>query len=330
MASYFGRRKFLATLGGAAVAWPLAARAEQAMPVMGFLGSTGPDPFRRQLAAFRQGLSERGYIEGRTVVIEFRWAENQYDRLPALAADLVQRHVAIIVAAGAVNAARAAKAATSTIPIVFGLGSDPVQHGLVTSLARPGGNLTGITRLSRELLAKRLEILRELLPGVTAIGLLANPNNLNTEASVHELRGLAQVAGWTLHVVTVSSESDFDRAFATLVDLKTGAFLHATDALFNSSFNRMIALAIRHHIPGIYSERTAAENGGLMSYGTSLTDAYRQVGIYVGRILRGEKAADLPVEQVTKVELIVNLKTAKALGLTFPRSLLNRADEVIE
>ena len=222
------RREVIAALGGAA-AWPLAARAEQAMPVIGFLGSTGPDPFRRQLAAFRQGLGEGGYIEGRTVVIEFRWAENQYDRLPAVAADLVQRHVAIIVAAGAVNAALAAKAATSTIPIVFGLGSDPVQLGLVTNLARPSGNLTGITRLSRELLAKRLGILRELLPGVTAIGLLANPNNLNTEASVQELRGLAQVAGWTLHVVTVSSKSDFDRAFATLVDLKTGAFLHATE-----------------------------------------------------------------------------------------------------
>jgi putative ABC transport system substrate-binding protein len=225
------RREFITLLGGsAAVLWPLAARAQQpTMPVIGFLGSTGPDPFRRQLAAFRQGLSEGGYIEGRTVAIEFRWAENQYDRLPALAADLVQRHAAIIVAAGAVNAARAAKAATSTIPIVFGLGSDPVQLGLVASLARPGGNLTGITRLSRELLAKRLGILRELLPGVTAIGLLANPNNLNTEASVQELRGLAQVAGWTLHVVTVSSKSDFDRAFATLVDLKTGAFLHATE-----------------------------------------------------------------------------------------------------
>jgi putative ABC transport system substrate-binding protein len=326
------RRGFIKGIVGSAAAWPLAAaRAQQpAMPVIGFLGSTGPDPFRRQLAAFRQGLSEGGYIEGRTVVIEFRWAEDQYDRLPAFAADLVQRHVAIIVAVGAVNAALAAKAATSTIPIVFGLGSDPVQLGLVTSLARPGGNLTGITRLSRELLAKRVEILRELLPGVTAIGLLANPNNLNTEASVHELQGLAQVAGWTLHVVSVSSESDLGRAFATLADLKIGAFLHATDAIFSSSFNQMVALAIRDRIPGIYSERTAAENGGLMSYGTSLTDAYRQVGIYVGRILRGEKAADLPVQQVTKVELIVNLKTAKALGLTFPPALLNRADEVIE
>ena len=327
------RREFITLIGGAGAtaALPRAARAQQlAMPVIGFLGSTTPDAFQHQISAFRHGLGEGGYIEGRNFVIEFRWAENQYDRLPALAADLVQRHVAIIVAAGAADAARAAKAATATIPIVFVLGSDPVQLGLVTSLARPGGNLTGITRLSRELLAKRLEILRELLPSVTSIGLLVNPNNLNTEASVRELQGLAQFGGWTLHVVTVTSEFDFDRAFATLVDLKGGAFLHATDSLFSSSFDRIVALAIRHRIPAIYTERTAAQNGGLMSYGTSLTDAYRQVGIYVGRILQGKNAADLPVQQITKIELTLNLKAAKALGIAFPPALLARADEVIE
>jgi putative ABC transport system substrate-binding protein len=324
------RRDFVTLLGGAAAAWVRAAHAQTRVPVIGFLGSTSPKGYGHQVVAFRQGLEDRGYIENRNVAIEFRWAENQYDRLPALAAALVQRRVAVIVAAGAVNVALAAKAATATIPIVFGLGSDPVQAGLVTSLSRPGGNLTGITRLSRELLSKRLEILRELLPNVTAIGLLVNPNNPNTEASVRELQRSAQVAGWTLHPVAVTTESDLDKAFATLVQLKAGAFLHTTDALFNSQSDQMVALAIDHHIPGIYSERTAVEVGGLMSYATNLKDAYRQVGIYAGRILNGEKPADLPVQQVTKVELIINLKAAKALGITFPPALLARADEVIE
>jgi putative tryptophan/tyrosine transport system substrate-binding protein len=324
------RREIIALLGSAAML-PVAAKA-QSMPVIGFLGSTTPEGYRRQVAAFRQGLDEGGYVEGRNVAIEFRWAENQYGRLPELAADLVQHHVAVIVTVGAVNAALAAKASTTAVPIVFGLGSDPVQLGLVNTLARPGGNLTGVTRLSRELLAKRLEILRELLPNITAIGLLVNPNNPNTEPSVRELQALGRAGGWTLHVVAVTSESGFDDAFTSLVQVKAGAFLHGTDALLNSStsFDRMVALATSHNIPAIYSEGYVAEAGGLMSYGGNLTDQYRQIGVYTGRILKGDKPADLPVQQSTKVELIINLKTAKALGLTVPLALLTRADEVIE
>jgi putative ABC transport system substrate-binding protein len=324
------RREFMSLIGGAAT-WPLAAQAQQpAVPVIGFLSSATPEGHRQQLAAFRQGLDEGGYAEGRNIAIELRWAENRYNRLPALAADLVQRHVAVIVTAGAVNAALAAKAATAAIPIVFGLGSDPVQTGLVTSLARPGGNLTGVTRLSQELLAKRLEILRELLPGAKSIGLLVNPNNPNTAPGVRELQPLAQAGGWALHVVAVGAESDLDKAFATLVQVKAGGFLHATDAFFNSSVDQMVALASRYRIPAIYADREAVAAGGLMSYGSSITDTYRLVGNYTGRLLKGEKPADLPVVQATKVELIINLKTAKALGVTFPLALLTRADEVIE
>jgi putative ABC transport system substrate-binding protein len=324
------RRQFITLLGGAA-AWPIAAWAQQAaMPVVGWLGSTSLDGYRRQLAAFSQGLDEGGYVEGRNVAIEYRWAESRYDQLPALAADLVQRRVAVIVAVGAVNVVLAAKAATATIPIVFQVGSDPVQSGLVISLARPGGNITGVTSLGRELLAKRLEILRELLPNVGAFGLLVNPNNPNTEPSVRELEALGRANGWTLHVVAVATESDFDEAFTALDQLKVGAFLHATDQLFIDSSDRIVALAVRHRIPAIYAQLAAAEAGGLMCYGADLADNSRVAGVYVGRILKGEKPADLPVQQVTKVELVINMKTAKALGLTVPLSLLGRADEVIE
>jgi putative tryptophan/tyrosine transport system substrate-binding protein len=326
------RRQFITLLGGAAATWPLGARAQQpAMPVIGFLSSQSSNLFAEsRLRGFRQGLGETGYVEDRNVAIEYRWAENNYDRLPALAADLAQRRVAVIVAVGAVNSVLAAKAASATIPILFQVGSDPIQLGLVTSLARPGGNLTGITSLARELLAKRLEILRELLPNAATIGVLVNPNNPNTEPSVRELQALARAGGWTLHVVAVAGESDFDEAFATLVRLKASAFLHATDQLLSSSYDRMVALAARNRIPGIYTQLDATEDGGLMSYGVSGTDLYRLVGIYAGRILKGEKPADLPVQQGTKVELIVNLKTAKALGIAFPPALLARADEVIE
>jgi putative ABC transport system substrate-binding protein len=325
------RRDFISLLSGAA-AWPIAARAQQLpVPVIGFLGTSTAEGSRRQLAAFREGLNESGFIEGRNVAVEFRWADNQYDRLPALAADLVQRHVAVIVVAfGAPNTVFAAKAATATIPIVFGVGSDPVQLGLVASLARPGGNLTGVTSLARELLAKRLEILRELVPNVTAIGLLVNPNNANAEPSVRELEQLARAGAWALHVAAVTTESDLDTAIATLVRAGAGAFLQAADPLLSSSSDQIVTLANRYRVPAIYTQRSAVEYGGLMSYGNSLAEEYRLIGQYAGRILKGEKPADMPVQQAIKVELVINLKTAKALGLTFPLTLLGRADEVIE
>jgi putative ABC transport system substrate-binding protein len=325
------RREFISLIGSAAAAWPLAARAQQrAMPVIGLLGSTSPEGFDNVTAAFRKGLGETGYVEGRNVVMEFRWAQNQYDRLPALAAEFVRRQVAAIVAFGAINAPLAAKAATATIPIIFSIGSDPVEFGLVASLNRPGGNVTGVVQLSRELLAKRLELLRELLPNATSIGLIVNPNNPGTEFSVKEVQGLAHAGGWLLHVVPVAGEADLVSAFATLVRLKARAFLLGTDALFNSQYQQIVALAVRHSMPAIYQFREFAEAGGLMSYGTNRADQYHLVGTYAGRILKGEKPADLPVQLSTKVELVINLKTAKTLGLTFPIALLGRADEVIE
>jgi putative ABC transport system substrate-binding protein len=278
MAIHIRRREFILTLGGAA-AWPLAAaHAQQTVPVVGFLGSTAAEGYKDRVTAFRRGLTESGYIEGRNVAIEFRWAENRYDRLPALAAELVQRPVAVIVVTGAVNAVLTVKAATTTIPIVFGVGSDPVQVGLVPSLARPGGNLTGVTSLARELLAKRLEVLRELLPKITLIGLLVNPNNLNTEPNVRELQQLAQASGLALHVVAVTSESNLDMAIATLVRGGAGAFLYATDALFTELKDQMVALAARYRIPAIYSDPAPVENGGLLSYGSSRAEQYRLVG----------------------------------------------------
>jgi putative ABC transport system substrate-binding protein len=323
------RREFITVLGGAA-AWPLAARAQQRMLVIGFLGSGSPGGSQQEVAAFRRGLAETGYVEGRDAAIEFRWAQEQYDRLPMLAADLVQRRVAVIVASGVVRAPLAAKEATSTIPIVFSTGSDPVEFGLVGSLNRPAGNVTGVTSLGRELLAKRLEMLRELLPDVSAIGLLVNPNNPNTAPSVTELQAMARAGGWTLHVVEVRTDSDLDAAFATLAQRGARAHLTATDAVFNARRIQMVVLAARYGMPGIYPDRDAVEAGGLMSYGASRSESYRIVGVYAGRILKGEKPADLPLQQATKVELIINLKTAKALGITVPLALLIRADEVIE
>jgi putative ABC transport system substrate-binding protein len=321
------RRDFIATLGGVAV-WPLAARAQQrAMPVIGYLnaGSASTSLF---LLPFLQGLKESGFVEGRNVNIEYRWADGQYDRLPTLAADLVRHQVALIVAAG--PAALAAKAATTTIPIVFTVGVDPVDIGLVSRLNRPGGNLTGATLLNVNLGPKRLEVLHELLPASTSIALLINPTRANGEAETTDMLAAARTLGLTLHVLRASTERDIDAAFATLVQLRASGLVIGTDTFFNARHELLAALAVRHAVPTIYQYREFTAAGGLMSYGGGLTDSIRIAGVYAGRILKGEKPADLPVQQVTKVELIINLKTAKALGLTVPFALLGRADEVIE
>ena len=321
------RREFLSVLGGAA-AWPLAAQAQQpTMPVVGFLRNTSPDV--RLVAAFRRGLNEAGYIEDQNVAIEYRWAENQDERLPALAADLVRRQVSVIVTGGE-PASRAAKAATTAIPIVFATGGDPVALGLVTSLNRPGGNITGISFLINALVSKRLELLRELVPTATMIAFLVNSTAPLTEQNTKEAQTAAHLLGLQLLVLYASSERDFETAFATLVQQRAGALVINPDALFTSHPNQLIALAARHAVPTIYYRREAIEAGGLMSYGTSFADAYRQAGIYTGRILKGEKPADLPVMQSTRFEFVINLKAAKALSLTVPQTLLIAANEVIE
>jgi putative tryptophan/tyrosine transport system substrate-binding protein len=329
------RRDVITLLGGAAatasMSWPRVARAQQpAMPVVGFLGSKSPDGLERRLAGFRQGLAETGYVEGRNVAIEFHWADNRYDRLPTLVADLIQRKVAVIVIFGAVNGVFAAKAATTTLPIVFLIGSDPVQLGVVASLNRPGGNVTGVTLLIRELSAKRLEILREIVPGIAAIGLLVNPSNLNAEGETREVEDAAHSLGLRLHVVNADNISGIDAAFATLAQQHVGAFLTATDAFFTSRRDQLLELAARHAIPAMFSNRDFADAGGLMSYGANQTDTFHLVGGYAGRILKGDKPADLPVQQPTKFEMVLNLKTARVLGLQVPTSILLRADEVIE
>jgi putative ABC transport system substrate-binding protein len=323
------RREFI-TLLSAAAAWPLAARAQQpAMPVVGFLSPGSPGGVETLAGTpFLQALNERGFYEGRNFKFEFRSAENQHDRLPGLARDLVQRRVDVIVAGG--PAAPAAKAATSTIPIVFGVGADPVELGLVSNLARPGGNVTGVTALNRELMAKRLEILRELLPNETVVGLLVNPNNLNTDSVVRELREVSQSRGFALPVVAVTTKSDLDKAIANLVQSGAGSFMYSFDSLFASSYDRLAALASQYRIPAIYHQREAVENGGLMSYGARSADEWRLVGQYTARILKGERPGDLPVQQATRVDFVINLKTAKALGLTIPLTLYARADDLIE
>jgi len=329
---YIGRRDFVALLGGAAAAWPLAARAQQAaMPVIGFLSTASPRLYEHRLRPFREGLKEAGYVEGRNVEIDYRWAEAQDNRLPVLAAELVQRRVAVIVAAGGTPSAVAAKAATTTIPIVFGVAVDPVEVGLVASLNRPGGNVTGVTNLNVEVGPKRLELLHELLPSVTVIAVLVNPASpAIAELFLRSMQAAAHTLGLKLHVLHASTERDFDTAFATLVQLRAGALVISPEILYNARIERLAALTVRHAVPAIYQYRQFVAAGGLLSYGSDEREYYRQVGSYVGRILKGEKPGDLPVQQATKVELIINLKTAKALGLDVPPTLLARADEVIE
>jgi putative tryptophan/tyrosine transport system substrate-binding protein len=325
------RREFITLLGGAAVGWAHAARAQQPakLPTIGFLGSRGSGDDPHLLTAFRRGLKEADYVEGQNVAIEYRFAENQYERLPALAADLVRRQVALIAANG--PAAQAAKAATATIPIVFTAGFDPVEVGLVASLNRPGGNITGVSILDVELGPKRLELLHEVVPTATIIAVLVNPTDpTRAETTLRDLQAAAHTLGLQLHALYASTDHDFDTAFASLVQLQAGGLVIGGEPFFNSRSEQLGALTFRHAVPTIYQFRAFAAAGGLASYGANLTDAYRQAGLYGGRILKGERPGDLPVVQSTKVELIINLKTAKMLGLTVPLSLLGRADEVIE
>jgi putative tryptophan/tyrosine transport system substrate-binding protein len=324
------RREFITLLGGAA-AWPLAARAQQpAVPVIGFLSSASPDSYTTRLRAFRQGLKEAGYVEGQNLEIEYRWTEGQYNRLPELAAELVHRQVAVIVAGGGTPSAVAAKAATTTIPIVFAVAVDPIKTGLVASLSRPGGNLTGVTNLNVEVGQKRLELLHELLPTATIIAVLVNPTSPTTEPFLRALQPAARALGLQLHVLNASTDRDFDTVFATLGRLRAGALVISPDLFFNTRVELLAALSLRHAVPAIHQYRPFVAAGGLMSYASDETEYYRLVGIYAGKILKGDKPADLPVVQSTKVELIINLKTARALGLTVPLPLLGRADEVIE
>ena len=326
------RREFITLVVGAGAAWPLAAHAQQpAKPVIGFLGSASPDLFAKALGTFRQGLSETGYVEGRNVKIDYRWADGQNDRLPGLAADLVRHQVNVIVAPASTPAALAAKAATATIPIVFQIGSDPVVAGLVASLARPGGNVTGVANLNTELGPKRLELLRELVPTAKIVALLVNPtSSFITESISRDLQSTARTLGLQLKILNASTEREFDAAFGTLAQLRADALVIAPDAMFISRSEQLGALTLRHAVPAITQYREFAVAGGLMSYGGNSTEAVRLLGIYTGRVLKGEKPADLPVVQSAKVELVINLKTAKALGITVPNTLIGRADEVIE
>jgi putative tryptophan/tyrosine transport system substrate-binding protein len=324
------RREFITILGSAA-AWPLAARAQQpAMPVIGFLGAPTPAPYARYVAAIHQGLKEAGYVEGQNVRFEYRWAEGHYDKLPALAAELVGQHVAVIVPIGGAPPTVAAKDATTTIPIVFNTGADPVKSGFVASLNRPGGNATGVAMLNAELQAKRFELLHELVPNAGLIAVLVNPTNPEAEIQVQDVQRAARTISQRVLILHASTERELSMAFATLVQEGADALLVSGDPFFTSQPILFVVLTARHAIPAIYPWRSHVDAGGLMSYGASLLDSYRQAGVYTGRILKGEKPTDLPILQPTKLELIVNLKTAMALGINVPATVLARADEVIE
>jgi putative tryptophan/tyrosine transport system substrate-binding protein len=326
------RRDFIRAVAGSAVAWPLASRAQQqVLPVIGYLGPENPERFGVRLAAFRQGLSEAGYDEGRNVAIEYRWADGQISRLPLLAGELVKRKVSVIATPGSGIAALAAKAATTSIPIVFETGLDPIAAGLVDGLSRPGGNVTGITSLNVAVGPKGLELLYELVPKAKSFAVLVNPANpVNTNVNLKGLQEPARARALQLHILNASNDADIEAAFAKLVQLQANGLVVAPDIIFNSRGKQLAALTTKHAIPAVHTVREFAETGGLMSYGGDIKESHRQAGIYTGRVLKGEKPADLPVQQVTKVELVVNLKTAKALGINVPNTVVGRADEVIE
>jgi putative ABC transport system substrate-binding protein len=331
LSRHIRRRELLLLLGGTVIAWPFTARAQQkAMPVIGYLGAGSPGPWAPLVAAVQQGLSDTGYVEGQNLAIEYRWAEDRYDRLPALAADLVGRKVDLIAAIGGPASALAAKSATSTIPIVFSSVGDPVGFGLVASLARPGGNVTGFSNIGAELMPKRLELLSELVPEARVIALLVNPNSTAPEGLARDLEEAARSKGVQLPILKAATESEIDAAFASLVQLHAGALLIASDPFFFARREQLVALEARHAVPAIHWRREFAASGGLISYGPSFPAMYRQAGIYAGRILKGAKPVDLPVQEPTIFELVINLKTAKTLGLTVPQALVARADEVIE
>jgi putative tryptophan/tyrosine transport system substrate-binding protein len=324
------RRQFIAFVGSAAAGWPLVARAQQALPVVAFLGTGSPQSDLFRVTAVRQGLIEAGFIEGRNVAFEYRWAEDQYERLPMLASELARREVAVIVAIGGITAAIAAKSATATIPILFEMGGDPIEAGLVTSFNRPGGNITGVTNLIGKLAAKQFEVLHEAVPNAELIGFLANPSLADVETQTKNALAAAESVGQKMVIVHASTDGDLGAAFDALAQQRAGALVVGADPFFNTRRDKIVGLSARQKLPTMYSLREFVQAGGLMSYGTSIVEALRIAGLYAGRILKGERPADLPVQQSTKVELIINLKTAKSLGIIFPLSLLGRADEVIE